>query len=234
MSAPMTAYEKFMKLVGPHTIQIFGDTGTGKSRLVHSIAVEAQNVLGKKVLYLDTEGSLPPGWEDDFENYEYIGPDLEALIERVRAAKLQRDKFDLLIIDSIGFPVLTSFASLPLDQRLGAILSLTNVMADSVRFARASKHEQLPAPEKMNLSIVTNQPESEFSRVVKKEPITTPLDPFGGKLAFICKMTLRTEVVDKTKGIFRLVVHKARDMPFGGEIAQYTVGKEGVMIRWLV
>ena len=148
--AAVTCYDKFMGLVGAHTVQIYGDTGTGKSRFVHAVAAEAQ-VAGKKVLYLDTEGSLSTAHEQQLENYEYIGPDLDSMIQRVRSAKMQRDQFDLLIVDSIGFPVLTSYASLHLERRLQAILSLTNVMADSVRFAGASKHEKLPAPEKMNL-----------------------------------------------------------------------------------
>lgn len=231
---PATSYEKLMQLVGAHAVQIFGETGTGKSRLLAAICIEAQ-LIGKKVLYIDTEGSLPEDVARDLENYEYIGPDLDAMVERVRLAKMQRDQFDLLAIDSIGFPVLTAYASLPLDKRLSAILTLTNVFADAVRFARASRHEDLPAPEKMNLSIVSNQPVSEFVTVTKGvEP--EERDPFGGKLSFIPKLNLRTEVVErsKEKSVFNLVVHKARNMARGTVVAQYTINNSGVTIKWLV
>jgi len=230
---PLTSYDKLMQLVGAHAVQIFGEAGTGKSRLVAAIALEAQ-LTGRKVLYLDTEGSLPEDIVVDIENYEYIGPDLDGLIERVRLAKQQREQFDLLVIDSIGFPVLTSYASLPLDKRLGAILSLTNVFADAVRFARASKHEQLPAPDKKNLAIVTNQPVSEVVTFTKGIELDER-DPFGGKLSFIPKLTLRTEVVERSqkRSVFKLVVHKARNIARGVALAEYTIDNEGVSIKWL-
>ena len=235
MTAPLTAYDKFKQLVGAHTVQIYGEAGAGKSRFVHAVAIEAQ-LTGKKVLYLDTEGSLPLGYEDELENYEYIGPDLDALIERVSLAKRQRDQFDLLIVDSVGFPVLASFASLPLDKRLTAILRMANIMADTVRFARASKHEMLPVPEKENLAIVTNQTVSEFTRVTKGLSPEDPLECFGGKIAFVPKLTLRSEVVERNsqKSVFRLTVHKARDMPRGKEIACFTLAGNGVTINWKV
>lgn len=232
----LTSCEVLQRLVGAHAVMFYGETGTGKSRLLCSICLEAQNILGKKPLYIDTEGSLPESLAADLDNYEYIGPDLNGLIQRVRLAKQQRDQFDLLAIDSIGFPVLTAYASMPLHERLSAILSLTNIFADAVRFARASEHEKLPKPEKLNLSLISNQPKSEFTRVTEELAPEDPLDPFGGKLAFIPKLTLRTEVVsrDPQKSVFQLVVHKARDMPRGKEVAQYVISNEGVEIKWLL
>jgi RecA/RadA recombinase len=233
---PLTSYETIVKIMGNHALMIYGDAGTGKSRLLHAICVEAQTMLGKKCLYIDTEGSLPESLVGDLDNYEYIGPDLKALIDRVSLAKRQRDQFDLLAVDSIGFPVLTSYASMPLNERLSAILSLTNVLADAVRFARASKHESLPAPDKMNLSILTNQPKSEFTRVTEGLGPEDPLDPFGGKLSFIAKLILRTEVAERgeNQSRFRLLVHKARDLPRGRCVAEYMINQEGVAISWLV
>ena len=230
---PATAYDKLMQAVGPHVVQVYGEAGTGKSRLVFAIASEAQ-AAGKKVLYLDTEGSLPPGYEDEIDHYEYIGPDLDALIKRARLAKQQRDQFDLLVVDSIGFPVLASYASLPLDKRLQAILSMTSIVADAIRFARASKHEKLPAPEKRNLAIITNQCVSEATRFAKGLKPEDPLEVFGGKIAFAPKLTVRSEVVERapSRTVFRLVVHKSRNLPRGKEIARYALSDKGVDIEW--
>ncbi len=38
-------------------LEVFGDTGSGKSKFVHALALEALN-SGKKVFFLDTEKNL--------------------------------------------------------------------------------------------------------------------------------------------------------------------------------
>ncbi|NVM24214.1 MAG: hypothetical protein HWN68_20850, partial [Desulfobacterales bacterium] len=64
-----TAFDRLLELVGSHLVEIYSDTGNGKSRLVYHIATEAER-SGKKVLYLDTEKSLPVGYEKSLKNYE--------------------------------------------------------------------------------------------------------------------------------------------------------------------
>ena len=219
----MSAYEKFIDLVGHHTVQIYGDYGTGKSRFVHAVAKEAQ-ARGRRVLYLDTEGSLSEGHIKELRNYEYLGDDLEALVKRVERAKNEKDKFDLLIIDSIGLPVLNAYARWRLDKKLGAIQKLAPIMADTVRFARDGK----------GLSIVTNQCVSEFSRVAKNLDKEEPLAPFGGKISFVPKLILRSEplIRDVKRSEFRLLVFKARDLPRNYEVARFTIDAGGVKIDW--
>ena len=219
------AYEKLLSLVGHHTVQIYGDYGTGKSRFVHAVATEAQ-VLGRKVLYLDTEGSLSESHVKDLESYEYLGDDLDALVKRVEKAKKEKDQHDLLIIDSIGLPVLNAYARLSLDKKLGAIQKLAPIMADTVRFARDGN----------GLSIVTNQCVSEFTRVSKNLGEEEPLAPFGGKISFVPKLILRSEplVQDVQRSEFRLLTFKARDLPRGFEVARFTIDGGGVKIEWRV
>lgn len=219
------AYEKLLSLVGHHTVQIYGDYGTGKSRFVHAVATEAQ-VLGRKVLYLDTEGSLSESHVKDLESYEYLGDDLDALVKRVEKAKKEKDQHHLLIIDSIGLPVLNAYARLSLDKKLGAIQKLAPIMADTVRFARDGK----------GLSIVTNQCVSEFTRVSKNLGEEEPLAPFGGKISFVPKLILRSEplVQDVQRSEFRLLTFKARDLPRGFEVARFTIDGGGVKIEWRV
>ena len=221
----MSAYEKFLGLVGHHTVQIYGDYGTGKSRFVHAVAKETQ-ALGRKVLYLDTEGSLAEGHVKELLHYEYLGDDLETLVKRVERAKEEKDQYDLLIIDSIGLPVLNAYARWRLDKKLGAIQKLAPIMADTVRFARDGK----------GLSLVTNQCVSEFTRVSKKLADEEPLAPFGGKISFVPKLILRSEplIRDVRRSEFRLLVFKARDLPRGFEVARFTIGTEGVKIEWRV
>ena len=221
----MSAYEMFLSLVGHHTVQIYGDYGTGKSRFVHKVAKETQS-LGRKVLYLDTEGSLSEGHVKELRHYEYLGDDLETLVKRVERAKNEKDQFDLLIIDSIGLPVLNAYARWRLDKKLGAIQKLAPIMADTVRFARDGK----------GLSIVTNQCVSEFTRVSKKLSEEEPLAPFGGKISFVPKLILRSEplIRDLRRSEFRLLVFKARNLPRNFEVARFTIDAGGVKIDWKV
>ena len=221
----MSAYEKLIDLVGHHTVQIYGDYGTGKSRFVHAVAKETQ-ALGRKVLYLDTEGSLSEGHVKELLHYEYLGDDLETLVKRVERAKNEKDKFDLLIIDSIGLPVLNAYARWRLDKRLGAIQKLAPIMADTVRFARDGK----------GLSLVTNQCVSEFTRVSKKLADEEPLAPFGGKISFVPKLILRSEplIRDVRRSEFGLLVFKARDLPRNFEVARFTINRQGVRIEWKI
>jgi len=219
------AYDRFLSLVGHHTVQIYGDYGTGKSRFVHAVATEAQ-VTGRKVLYLDTEGSLSENHVKELQNYEYLGDDLDALVKRVEKAKEEKEKYNLLIVDSVGLPVLNAYARWSLDKKLEAIQKLAPIMADTVRFARDGN----------GLSIVTNQCVSEFSRVAKKQDEEEPLAPFGGKIGFVPKLILRTEplIRDVQKSEFRLLVFKARDLARNFEVARFTVDSGGVKIEWKV
>lgn len=221
----MPAYDKFLSLVGNHTIEIYGDYGTGKSRLVQAVAVEAQ-LMGKKVLYIDTEGSLSEPHIKELQNYEYVGDDLQNLVTRVEKAKEEKEKYSLLIVDSIGLPVLNAYARLPLEKKLEAIQKLAPIMADTVRFARDGN----------GLSIVTNQCVSEFSRVAKDLPPDEPLGPFGGKIAFVPKLILRSEPLarDAQKSEFMLLVWKARDLPRNCEVARFTIDKLGLKIQWQI
>jgi len=219
------AYDKFLGLVGHHTVQIYGDYGTGKSRFVHAVATEAQ-VTGRKVLYLDTEGSLSENHIKELQNYEYLGDDLDVLVKRVERAKEEKEKYNLLIVDSVGLPVLNAYARLTLDKKLEAIQKLAPIMADTVRFARDGN----------GLSIVTNQCVSEFTRVAKKLEEDEPLAPFGGKIGFVPKLILRSEplIQDVQKSEFRLLAFKARDLPRNFEILRFTIDKEGIRIDWKV
>jgi len=97
---PTTAYEKLLALTEAHLAEIYGSYGTGKSRLVHAIAVEAQN-LGKRVVFIDTEGGLLDEHVKQLQNYWYVGDSIEALEDAVAKAKENRKDYDLLVVDSL-------------------------------------------------------------------------------------------------------------------------------------
>ncbi len=225
-----TAFDKLLELVGSHLIEIYSDTGNGKSRLVHHIATEAER-SGKKVLYLDTEKSLPVGYEKHLKNYEVHTAKtalelMKQLIARVRRAR--DEDFNLIVVDSIGLPVLAALPEMSMRERGDAFQLMASLRFQMMGFAF-----------ERGLTIATNQPVSELSHVgvggnEPKVARNEPLPPFGGKSEFMAKLILRSETVQKSpkQSIFKLVVYKAREHGQEYEFARFSVDDKGVSIEW--
>lgn len=218
-----TAYDRLLGLVGNDLVEIFGDYGTGKSRLLGHIALEIQNAK-KRVIFFDNENSLPRPIADKLQNYEYVGMRLQPLIDRV--ANLESG-FDLVCVDSIGFPVLCNYFELGLKERLTALGRMILLRAHLKEYAVRNN----------GLAIATNQPVSEFAHSEMAPdhiPRNEPLPPFGGKGAFISKLLLRTEVESRHPNATKiaLMTYKARDLPFDRKIATFTIGDGGTELAW--
>jgi len=230
----ITAYDKLLQLTEGHLAEIYGTYGTGKSRLVHHIALEAQNT-GKKVIFIDTEGGLLDEHVRQLENYWYVGDSIEALEDAVSQAKEQREKYDLLIVDSVGHPVYVNYVELgSMDQKLKAYQRLALIFRDMVRFARGERGKDIG--KRKALAIAINHPVSEFARIAKDLPETEPLDPFGGAIHRVPKVILRCEPVDlqPERSVFRLLSFKLRGMAKNIEVAKFTINNEGVKIDWKI
>jgi len=231
---PKPAYERLMEMAEGHLVEIYGAYGTGKSRLVHHIAVEAQN-LGARTLFIDTEGGLLDEHIRQLKNYWYVGDSIEALEDAVREAKERRKEYDLLIVDSCGHPVYVNYVELEsMADKLRAFQRLALIFRDMVRFARGERGVDLG--ERKALAIATNHPVSEFARVAKDLPGTAPLDPFGGQIHRVPKVILRVQPVQMTpeKSVFNLLTFKLRGMAKCVEVATYTIDGEGVKIEWRI
>jgi KaiC/GvpD/RAD55 family RecA-like ATPase len=231
---PATSYEKLLALTEGHLVEIYGSYGTGKSRLVHAIAVEAQN-LGKRVVFIDTEGGLLDEHVKQLQNYWYVGDSIEALEDAVAKAKENRKDYDLLVVDSVGHPVYVNYVELEtMAEKLRAYQRLALVFRDMVRFARGERNVDLG--ERRALAIATNHTISEFARVIKELPEEEPLGPFGGQIHRVPKVILRSEPVELTgeRSVFKLVSFKLRNMPKDVEVARFTISKSGVEIKWKI
>lgn len=225
-----TAFDKLLELVGKHLIEIYSDAGNGKSRLAHHIATEAER-SGKKVLYLDTEKSLPVGYEKQLKNYEVHTAKtaidlLKQLISRVRRAR--DEDFNLIVVDSIGLPVLAALPEMDMRERGDAFQLMASLRFQMMGFA--FEH---------GLAIAINQPVSELSRVsirgkAPKVAEGEPLPPSGGKSEFMAKLILRSEAVQKSpkQSIFKLMVYKAREHGQEYEFARFSIDSKGVSIEW--
>lgn len=229
-----TAYDRLVELTQFHLAEIYGGYGTGKSRLVHHIAVEAQNVLGKNVLFIDTEGGLLDEHVKQLKNYWYVGDSVEALEDAVAKAKERRDEYDLLVADSVGHPVYVNYVELEgMAEKLRAYQRLAMVFRDMVRFARGELGKDLG--QRRALAIATNHTVSEFSRVAKDLPPEEPLNPFGGQIHRVPKVILRAEPAEITpdRSVFKLLSFKLRGMPKNVEVARYTIDYQGIWVEWL-
>lgn len=218
----LTALNRLHGLVGNDLVEVFGDFGTGKSRLVGHIALEAQ-ANGKNVLYLDNENSLPEKVRGKLQNYKYTGINLDNIISMIAGMK---DGYDLVCLDSIGFPVLIDYVRLSLREQLKAIQKMILLRGYLKDYAIRNK----------GMAIATNQPVSEYSiaELPKHEKENAILEPFGGKGAFISKLLLRTETMQRGETT-RIAVRtfKARDLPFDKQIAEFVITSDKTELRWL-
>ena len=222
-----TAYDKLLGLVGHDLVELFGPIGTLKSRFAHHVAIECQR-LGKSVLYLDSEKSLSENRIAELEHYEFI-PQLEKLIDRISNDK---EHYDLLIVDSIGFPLLRSYFSLGVHERLTSLGKLILLRGYMKEFADRNR----------GLSFGTNQPVSDVWRIGKEEEeleatgVTEILPPTGGKSAFLAKAILYTKLVEATekRTVVDLKVYKARELPKQVQVARVSLTSEGMGIEWRI
>jgi len=229
------SYNKLMRLAEGHLAELYGPYGCGKSRLLHAIAVEAQDILEKKVLFIDTEGGLLDEHVKQLKNYWYVGDSIEALEDAVASAKQHRKDYDLLIVDSVGHPIYVNYVELEgMAEKLRAYQRLAIIFRDMVRFARGERKVDLG--ERKALAIAANHPVSEFARVAKDIPEEEPLNPFGGQIHRVPKVILRIELEQQTeaKSVFKILSFKLRGFAKGVEVATFAIDSSGVKIAWKI
>jgi len=207
---------KIKSIVGNDVLEIFGNTGTGKSKLALHIAKVASE-QGLKVIYYDTERNLSPSSEEDMGKIDYI---YSPVFSELRKFASSVPNADIIIIDSIGFPVLTTFAKMNLKQRGDALLGMIAVLGDLKVWTYKNK----------SLAIVINQPVSEMG--ISEGDVRRP---FGDKSAFAAKEVWETEIV-KGENLSTVTVKsfRSRDMGYGTKIMEVLISNKGVDVRWKV
>lgn len=204
--------DKIKKIVGDDVLEIFGDTGTAKSKFCWHIAAEAL-AAGKAVFYLDSERNLA---EEDAQelagNYRYT-PVFSEIQEIVR--KLGR--YDLLIIDSVGLPILVKYARMSMKERGSALLDLIALMGDLKEWTYKNN----------SVAIVTNQPESDFNK-----PPGTVRYPFGDKSCFVTKEIWKTELIKRgeDRTICAVTSFRSRSTGAGKRLFEIEISDSGVRV----
>lgn len=199
-------------IVGNDLCQIFGDTGEGKSKFVNAVAIEAIQA-GLKVFYLDTERNL--GAHDiemlgDHYQYTPKFSEMQKIIDNLGS-------FDLVIIDSVGLPVLNMYAKMKMNEQGKALLNLIGMMGDLKVWTYDHKA----------IVIVTNQPESEFNKEKGYDR-----RPFGDKSLFNVKEVWKIHRDKSVNGSTKCVIEsfRSRDLMKGTKIATMDISDAGVEI----
>jgi len=214
-------YERLVALLDYDLLEVFGETGTGKTKAMVAIALDAAR-SGKKVFYLDTERNLTrnevSALVDAGAIYKYT-PILKEVTEIVYK-QLQKWDGDLFILDSVGLPVLRKFAMMSAKDRGEALLDVVAILG-------ALKEWSYLSP---GLAMVTNQPQSRWGKV------GATLDnrgPFGDKSAYIPTMILSTKkVVDgKDRSSMEFKSWRSRDYGKGELILKVEVAATDVDVQ---
>lgn len=219
----MTALEGIRNIVGNDLLQLFGDTGSGKSKICYLLAKEAL-AAGQKVMFLDTERNLTKREVDDLGKAYVYTPIFTEIKERV--AKLPPG--NLVILDSIGLPILIHYSRMGLRDRLQAFLDMAAALGDLKDWSY--RHN--------GLAIVTNQPVSEFMAEEERKRLTRvwgngdAREPFGGKSKFVAKEIWRTQRISGNLESTRIVVSafRSRELASGVIIAEGVINNEGLKL----
>ena len=220
-------YDLFLDLLEgePDLIEIFGETGTCKSAIALRLLNDALK-KGLKVLYIDTEGNLRPSQRP--KDYVYM-PSFDELKRYigVRGKRMLKDGYHVIILDSIGIPVLGAYAAASLHQRGQMLLDMQAIAYILKGYAVKNKC----------LVLVINQPVSELSCLDIEDPVERQRAiherrPFGDKMEYFSKEILRTRLVSTSdeETIVQVEAWRSRSFGRGALLFKVKVTSEGVEI----
>ena len=203
-------------------VQLFGDSRIGKSKFALQLAKDVL-MHKEKVLYIDTEKNLS---DDDRlmlgENY-VVCLDTLALKNLVDDIP---DDIDIVILDSIGMPVLISFSEMGMKDRGEALLMLTAIMGKLKKWCYRTG----------GWCLITNQMKSEMAAMggFGKSKNMDDIPPFGDKSKYIAKSIIKMYNLSKSEDetYSQIRAWGCRDLGKGTVIADVFITKEGVKIDW--
>lgn len=199
--------------VGNDVLEVFGDTGSGKTAFVKKVAYEAA-AAGKKVFYLDTERNLTKNDIDLLKKCKYqytpVIEEIDRVIQTLPAG-------DVVILDSVGFPVLTTFARMNMKQKGDALLKMIAIFGSLKEWAYKNN----------GIVLVTNQPESEFNKAPNHV-----LRPFGDKSQFAAKEIWETIKISSTAELTQsnIKAFRSRSVGHGKQLAKMSITVSGVEV----
>ncbi len=184
-------FDRIMKKYSADLIEVYGDTGTLKSKGLVALALDTAK-SGRSVYYLDTENNLMPPEVEALKaagvvyKYTPVLSEINDIITKEIPSKV----YKLIIIDSVGMPVLRKYASMGVNQRGEALLDIIAWLGVLKEYTYKNQA----------LAFVSNQPQSEFGKSNASEKGMN-LSPFGDKSNFIPGHLLRSvKTLDSQNG----------------------------------
>ena len=227
-SAPVkeSIFDQIIAHFGPDLMEVFGETGTMKSQGMVALAKQCAEA-GRKVYYLDTENNISPSDVEMLRklgvNYHYT-PVLKE-IDEIFDKNIPAIKADVIIVDSVGMPVLRKFSAMSAHDRGSALLDIIKWLGVLKEWTYLNK----------SIAFVTNQPQSEFGKSSSQEKGDHRM-PFGDKSNFIPgALLLSKKSLDSPQGskaafqVFRLRSHA-----WGEKIFEVNVDKNGPSIKLVI
>ena len=219
-------FDQIITHFGPDLMEVFGETGTMKSQGMVALAKQCAEA-GRKVYYLDTENNISPSDVDMLRklgvNYHYT-PVLKE-IDEIFDKNIPAIKADVIIVDSVGMPVLRKFSAMSAHDRGSALLDIIKWLGILKEWTYLNK----------SIAFVTNQPQSEFGKSSSQEKGDHRM-PFGDKSNFIPgALLLSKKSLDSSQGskaVFQ--VFRLRSHAWGEKIFEVTVDKNGPSIKLVV
>lgn len=223
-----TSYDKLMELAdGGDYLEFFGSAGRGKSRFLAHVALEAKRA-GLKVKFMDCEHSISNRIKKELgDSYQRLGfMDFDKLLDVF--ANLPKG-YDLILFDSLGFPVLIKYAMMKFRQRGDAILK-TILLRGYLKDYAETNHV---------LSLGANQPKSELwgaSHGIEAGELEEKLGPVGGKSIHVAKGVIRMSIErqDERETVFGLRAFECQDIAFNKLLATFTISDQGERIEWKI
>jgi hypothetical protein len=216
---------------GPDLIELFGPSGSGKSEFAVQVAQSALQDANKDVLFIDTERNIGemdridgadyvyiPEWHDiySYVNSSSSNPSSSAFGENTTNSKGIPGGYDVVVLDSIGFPALIQYGKYRVadDAEQFKVFNELQVITGELK-KYAQKNEALV--------IVTNQPKSDLSDA--DDP-----DPFGDKSIFGFKEVWKTDKASTSEIRTKCEVNafRSRQSGKGKSLFQLSISDEGV------
>lgn len=225
-STGSSIYDQIINEFGPDLLEVFGETGTMKSQGMVALAKQCAEA-GKAVYYLDTENNISPKdvrmLREVGVNYHYT-PVLKE-IDDIFDKKLPNMKADVIIVDSVGMPVLRKFSAMSAHDRGTALLDIIKWLGVLKEWTYLNK----------SIAFVTNQPQSEFGKSNPAEKGDRRM-PFGDKSSFIPgAILLSKKTLDSPQGsVAAFQVFRLRSRAWGEKIFEVNTNKNGSTIKMVV
>lgn len=204
-------YEKINQLCEGDIFELFGNSGSGKTTFAFEVIKEFVT-RKKKVLVIDTEKNYLKAPEGIDYKYFADFDEIAKYVENIPKG------YDLIVLDSIGMPVLGKFSKLDARGRGDILLKGEGICYDLKLYCQRNK----------SMAIVINQPESAFGKSIYHIS-----RPFLDKSIYFFKEIWKTRLSKQEPDITICKIEAFRSRSWGRKtlLFEMTIKKDGVKIE---